>query len=103
LGLTNVLTLHSHLPPKPGSERFDTVLARAVGPLAGLADMAAPLAMRGTRLLAYKGRLPETEMAGIPATWRLVECVPVTVPGLNAQRHLVVLERTGGAARHQSR
>ncbi len=103
LGLANVLTLHSHLPPRPGGEPFDTVLARAVGPLAGLADMAAPLAQRGARLLAYKGRHPEAEMASIPATWRLLECVPVTVPGLDAQRHMVVLERAGGAARHQSR
>ena len=99
LGLTNVATLHSHLPPKPGAQRFDTILARAVGPLPGLAAMAAPLATRGTRLVAYKGRLPEAEIAAIPAGWSLLECVPVVVPGLDAQRHMVVLERTGGAAR----
>jgi 16S rRNA (guanine527-N7)-methyltransferase len=99
LGLTNVVTLHSHLPPKPGAQRFDTILARAVGPLAGLAAMAAPLATRGTRLVAYKGRLPEAEIAAIPAGWNLLECVPVVVPGLDAQRHMVVLERTGSAVR----
>jgi 16S rRNA (guanine527-N7)-methyltransferase len=99
LGLTNVLTLHSHLPPKPGSERFDTILARAVGPLAGLAGMAAPLATEGTRLVAYKGRLPEAELLDIPAGWRLLECAPVSVPGLDAQRHIVVLERAVRLAR----
>jgi len=103
LGLANVVTLHSHLPPKPGSEQFDTLLARAVGPLAGLAGMAAPLAARGARLLAYKGRNPEAEMPAVPATWRVLECVPVTVPGLDAQRHMVVLERTGGATRPHTR
>ncbi len=99
LGLTNVTTLHTHLPPKPSAQRFDTILARAVGPLEGLAAMAAPLATGGTRLVAYKGRLPEAEIAAIPAGWRLLECVPVVVPGLDAQRHMVVLERTGSVSR----
>jgi 16S rRNA (guanine527-N7)-methyltransferase len=98
LGLKNVTTWHSHLPPKPGAQQFDTILARAVGPLAGLATMAAPIAAPGTLLVAYKGRRPEAEIAAIPAPWRLLECTPVVVPGLDAQRHMVVLERTSSAA-----
>ena len=95
LELTNVVTLHAHLPIKPGVMAFDTVLARALGPLPGLVTMAAPLMASGARLVAYKGRRPDDELAAIPEGWKLVECTRVAVPGLDAERHMVVLERAG--------
>jgi 16S rRNA (guanine527-N7)-methyltransferase len=37
-----------------------------------------------------KGRLPEEEIAAIPAMWTLTEVVPLQVPGLNEERHLLI-------------
>jgi 16S rRNA (guanine527-N7)-methyltransferase len=44
-------------------------------------------------LLAMKGALPAQEIAALPAGWRLQDVRPLTVPGLAAERHLVVVGR----------
>jgi 16S rRNA (guanine527-N7)-methyltransferase len=38
-----------------------------------------------------KGRVPEEELASLPPGWALERTVPLTVPGLDAARHLLVL------------
>ena len=91
LGLDNVQAVQARAEAMHPEQPFDTILARAVAPLAGLAQLAQPLARPGTRLLAYKGRRPEAELAEIPAGWQLVGVRAVQVPGLGAERCLVTL------------
>jgi 16S rRNA (guanine527-N7)-methyltransferase len=71
---------------------FDTVVVRAVGPLAELVRRCGHLLVRGGRLLALKGRPPNEEIAALPAPWR-VELVRLTVPEVESERHLAVLRR----------
>jgi 16S rRNA (guanine527-N7)-methyltransferase len=97
LGLRNVLTRHARAEAvRRAGAGFDTVVARALAQLAELARMAAPLLAPGGRLVALKGRRPDAELAALPRGWRLAQLQRVTVPGLDAERHLVVLERSGG-------
>ena len=91
LGLNNVQAVQARAEAMHPEQPFDTILARAVAPLAGLAQLAQPLARPGTRLLAYKGRRPEAELAAIPAGWQLVGVRAVQIPGLDAERCLVTL------------
>ena len=49
------------------------------------------LAPRG-RVLAMKGRVPDAEIRALPKGWR-AEVVPLRVPGVDAERHLVILHR----------
>jgi len=91
LGLDNVQAVQARAEAMHPEQPFDTILARAVAPLAGLAQLAQPLARPGTRLLAYKGRRPEAELAEIPAGWQLVGVRAVQIPGLDAERCLVTL------------
>ncbi|MDR2000376.1 MAG: 16S rRNA (guanine(527)-N(7))-methyltransferase RsmG [Zoogloeaceae bacterium] len=70
---------------------FDAVISRAFAELAEFVRLAGHLARR---LLAMKGAYPEAELGKLPPEWRLVEAVPLTVPGLGAERHLIVLERS---------
>jgi 16S rRNA (guanine527-N7)-methyltransferase len=95
LGLNNVQAVQARAEAMHPEQPFDTILARAVAPLAGLAQLAQPLARAGTRLLAYKGRRPEAELAAIPAGWQLVGVRAVQIPGLDAERCLVTLVATG--------
>ncbi len=92
LGLANATALATraeHLRPEAP---FDTVVVRAVGPLAELVRQCGHLLVRDGRLLALKGRRPDEEIAALPAPWR-VELIPLRVPEVEAERHLAVLRR----------
>lgn len=80
----------SYRPP----QRFDTVLARAVGPLADLVKHAGGLVAGGGRLLAMKGRYPADELAHKLNGWKVAGVHPLHVPGLAEERHLVELCRS---------
>lgn len=99
LGLKNVQALHHRVESLAGGTPFDTLLARAVSSLPALAQLALPLTRAGTRLIAYKGQRPDAEIAALPAPWRVLEVRAIKVPGLAAERCLVVLEAgpAGGA------
>ncbi len=45
------------------------------------------------RWLALKGRLPQDELAALPEEFRVEDVVALRVPGLDAERHLVVIRR----------
>jgi 16S rRNA (guanine527-N7)-methyltransferase len=91
LGLANVQVVQARAEAMHPEQPFDMILARAVGSLAELTQLAQPLARPGTRLLAYKGRRPEAELASLPAGWQLAGVRAVQIPGLDAERCLVTL------------
>lgn len=94
LGLRNVRAVHARIEQLAETEpaqRWDTLLARALAPLDKLLPLVRPLCDPDTRVLAMCGRRPDDELAALPAGWRLLALHPLRVPGLNAERHLVVL------------
>jgi 16S rRNA (guanine527-N7)-methyltransferase len=98
LGLANVRTLHARVEQTRPASAFDTVITRAFAPLPRLLEWVAPLCDAHTRVVAMKGRWPppDAEEAGpLPAGWQLDAIRPVIVPGLGAQRHILVLSRPG--------
>jgi len=94
LGLANVEVVQARAEAHHPDLRFDTVLARAVGPLADLVKVAGPLVVGGGRLLAMKGRYPQDELAARLSGWKVAAVHPLTVPGLDEERHLVELCRS---------
>ena len=94
LGLANVEVVQSRAEALRPAARFDTVLARAVGPVAELVKLAGPLVAGGGRLLAMKGRYPEEELAGKLNGWKVAAVHRLVVPGLEDERHLVELCRS---------
>jgi 16S rRNA (guanine527-N7)-methyltransferase len=94
LGLANVEVVQSRAESYHPEVRFDTVLARAVGPVADLVKVAGPLVVGGGRLLALKGRYPADELAARLNGWKVAAVHPLTVPGLAEERHLVELCRS---------
>jgi len=94
LGLANVEVVQSRAERYKPEVRFDTVLARAVGPVADLVKVAGPLVVGGGRLLAMKGRYPTDELAARLSGWKVAAVHPLTVPGLAEERHLVELVRS---------
>ena len=94
LGLANVEVVPARAEGSKPETRFDTVLARAVGPLVELVRNAGALVTGDGRLLAMKGRYPHDELAKKLNGWKLVAVHPLKVPGLDEERHLVELARS---------
>lgn len=94
LGLTNVEVVHTRAEVYKPSPRFDTVIARAVGPIERLVRWCGPMCDGGGRLLAMKGRYPEEELEQVPSGWKVAAVHRVVVPGLDEQRHIVEICRS---------
>ncbi|MGH8290033.1 MAG: 16S rRNA (guanine(527)-N(7))-methyltransferase RsmG [Steroidobacteraceae bacterium] len=90
LGLMNVEPLQARVETLRPERPFDTVLARAFAPLQELLEAVAPLCGSDTRVLAMKGKWPQTELEGLPL-WRVAESHTLSVPGLAEARCLIVL------------
>ncbi|MEP6942572.1 MAG: 16S rRNA (guanine(527)-N(7))-methyltransferase RsmG [Betaproteobacteria bacterium] len=76
---------------KPAS-RFDIVIARAYAALETFVAQTRHLVAAGGRLLAMKGLRPDDELTRLPPNIRIVEVSPLSVPGVDAARHLVIME-----------
>jgi 16S rRNA (guanine527-N7)-methyltransferase len=75
------------------SGQHDCLAARAFGTLGEILAAGGHLLKPGGRLLAMKGRVPAEEIAALPAGYRHLATHPLAVPGLDAERHLVVVEK----------
>jgi 16S rRNA (guanine527-N7)-methyltransferase len=75
---------------KPAA-RFEVVISRAFSDLAEFATLAGRHVAAEGRLIAMKGVHPHDEIAQLPQGWRVREVLPLAVPGLGAQRHLVIM------------
>ena len=93
LGLGNVEVVHARAEKYEPSMRATTVITRAFGALRLIVEQAGGLVARSGRLLAMKGRVPTEEMDNLPHAWRVTAVEALRVPGLEGERHLVVLER----------
>ena len=71
---------------------FDVVISRAFSDLATFAESSARHLVPGGRLVAMKGVRPDEEIAQLPPAYHVVETVPLAVPGIDAARHLVIME-----------
>jgi 16S rRNA (guanine527-N7)-methyltransferase len=75
---------------------FDSVVSRAFSDLADFVRQAGHLCAAGDeggRLLAMKGLYPHEELAQLPARFEVENILPIAVPGLGSERHLVVVKQ----------
>ncbi|HWF99070.1 MAG TPA: 16S rRNA (guanine(527)-N(7))-methyltransferase RsmG [Steroidobacteraceae bacterium] len=91
LGLMNAEPLQARVEALRPERPFDTVLARAFAPLPQLLETVAPLCGGETRVLAMKGKWPQSELDALPPRWQVVDSHTLTVPGLAEARCLIVL------------
>ncbi len=92
LALSNIDVVSRRVEEMPDG-LFDAVISRAFAELADFVDLAGHLLAQNGRLYAMKGLVPEGEMNRLPRGWAVLDCARLSVPGLDAQRHLIVLER----------
>jgi 16S rRNA (guanine527-N7)-methyltransferase len=85
-----VARVENYAPSAP----FDIVISRAFADLATFVETSVRHLAPGGRLVAMKGVYPDEEIAQLPSTVRVLEAPALNVPGLLAERHLIVMERT---------
>lgn len=93
LELANLTVLNERVENVRADLLFDAVISRAFSDLSEFVRLTAHLLRPGGRFLAMKGVYPEAEIASLPAGIRVVEALPLQVPGLDAERHLIILDQ----------
>ncbi len=93
LQLGNARVVESRIEAFAAPGQFDAITARALATLPLILELGGHLLKPDGQLLAMKGVAPADEIAALPAGWQLQSVRPLTVPGLAAERHLVVVGR----------
>jgi 16S rRNA (guanine527-N7)-methyltransferase len=91
LALTNITPVQDRLESYEPDAGFDSVVSRAFADLASFVDAARHLVGPATRLLAMKGRYPDMELRDLPDDVRVDSVEELRVPGLQEDRHLVIM------------
>jgi 16S rRNA (guanine527-N7)-methyltransferase len=91
LGLENITPVQERLESYSDETPYQAIVSRALTDLASFARAARHLALAPTRLLAMKGKRPERELRDLPQWVRIDSVEKLTVPGLQEDRHLVIM------------
>lgn len=91
LGLKNTTVVCERVEAWRPDEKYDVVISRAFSDLAEFAGLVLHLCSGTGLMLAMKGVYPHEELTRLPATVELQGVEPLRVPGLAAERHLVLL------------
>jgi 16S rRNA (guanine527-N7)-methyltransferase len=92
LKLTNVEVCAVRVQDYVADLLFHVVISRAFSDLATFAAVARRLVAPGGRLVAMKGLFPHEELRELPPDIVVAEVPAIRVPGLDVQRHLVIME-----------
>ena len=93
LGLENVTVHSGHVEKLPSEESFDVITSRAFAELIDFVKLSGHLLEQDGSMIALKGKKPDEEIQRLPQEWKVEKVVPLTVPGMQAERHLVWMKR----------
>ncbi|WP_037587383.1 16S rRNA (guanine(527)-N(7))-methyltransferase RsmG [Stenoxybacter acetivorans] len=92
LGLNNVQVITARVEAMVG-EHFDVITSRAFAELADFVNITKQLMADGGMWAAMKGVHPYEEIAQLPNTVEVLSVDKLNVPGLNAERHMVLMRK----------
>ena len=90
LGLKNVKAHHARVEEIRG--QYAQISSRAFAEIGLFISLTRHLLAPGGRWLAMKGVRPDQELQALPADITVEAIIPLTVPGLDAERHLIILK-----------
>ena len=94
LGLNNVTVYSARVESLQVNQPFDVITSRAFSELNNFVNWSQHLLAEGGRFIAMKGVHPQGEIERLPEGWEVKEVRPLTVPGLDAERHLIFIQKT---------
>lgn len=96
LGLSNMRVHTGRVEQLSVTQPYDVITSRAFAELADFITWSQHLLARDGAFLAMKGVLPEAEIRGLPAGWLVRDISRISVPTLEAERHLLWIVRDDG-------
>jgi 16S rRNA (guanine527-N7)-methyltransferase len=94
LDIKNIEVVAGRVENFRSDEGFDIVISRAFSDLADFVKLAAHLCKpESGKLAAMKGIYPHEELSQLPSQVAVEKIVPIAVPGLAAERHLVMINQ----------
>lgn len=88
------VTVHSGHVEKLASENtFDVITSRAFAELIDFVKLSGHLLEQEGSMIALKGKMPEEEIQRLPLAWRVEKVESISVPGMQADRHLVWIKK----------
>jgi 16S rRNA (guanine527-N7)-methyltransferase len=93
LGLENVAIVCQRVQEHDPEKLYNTVICRAFSSLSEFLEGSGRLCAEGGILLAMKGLYPTDELQQLPAGFELEAVPALRVPGLEAERHLVIVRK----------
>lgn len=89
--LANVSVQHARVEAYQTPQKFSQIVSRAFSDLSEFVRLTSHLLAPGGNWLAMKGMHPDEEIAKLKAA-HVVKTIPLLVPGLNAERCLIIME-----------
>jgi 16S rRNA (guanine527-N7)-methyltransferase len=94
LELANVTVYTKKVQELEVATAFDVITSRAFADLSDFVNWSGHLLAQGGQFIALKGTAPPEEQERLPAAWKVTELRPIQVPGLQAERHLVFIQKS---------
>ncbi|MFV8782906.1 16S rRNA (guanine(527)-N(7))-methyltransferase RsmG [Microbulbifer sp. SA54] len=93
LKLRNINVVNERVEAYTPDQRYAGVVSRAFASLQDMVAGSEHLLAEGGRFYAMKGKLPEDELSALPKGIKVEQVHTLSVPGCDAERHLIVLTR----------
>ncbi len=93
LQLENILIHHGRVESHQPEQRYDEVISRAFASILDMLTWTDSVCADSGRFLAMKGQYPDQELNQLPAEYRLQAAHRLQVPGSQAERHLLIINR----------
>ena len=94
LELANVAVHTMRVEQLEVSDKFDVITSRAFADLSDFVNWSGHLLAEDGQFIALKGTAPPEEQERLPKEWKVTKLAPLQVPGLDAERHLVFIQRS---------
>ncbi|MBC7404886.1 MAG: 16S rRNA (guanine(527)-N(7))-methyltransferase RsmG [Cytophaga sp.] len=93
LALANVTIYTGRVEALQVTQKYDVITSRAFSELCNFVTWAGHLLADGGKFIAMKGVAPKEEIERLPVGWKVTAIEPLSVPGLDVERHLIVIEK----------
>ncbi len=92
LQLGNFSVVQSRVEEYRPETGFDGIVSRAYASLADFVNSSQHLLLEGGSFWAMKAQLDGSELSALPKPYKVSACLPLQVPGCEAERHLLVVK-----------